>query len=257
MNQRRVSAERGLQWLRQSFELIRSNPKPFLLMGLVLSILAMVPLLGLVAFAVFGQALYGGVMRAADLQHRGEQAELEHLMSAFKQPGKLPKMLALCLPGIAAGVVLTILAFWLLGGALLAGGVSSANEHPEAMLMALGGAGLFFLLLAMAIGLFAYAAVFFATPRVMLHDAEPFDAIKQSLAACRDNLGALVVFLLALFFATLLLSLFFSLLPWIGGLLLMTVLLPWVNVAVYFAYLDVFGAASGEPAIAAPPTFEM
>ena len=257
MNPRKVSAERGLQWLRQSFELIRANPSPFLLMGLSLSILAVVPLLGFVAFAVFGQALYGGLMRAADLQRRGENAEFEHLLSAFKQPGKLPKMLVLCLPGIAAGIVLTILAFWLLGGALLAGGVSSANEHPEAVLMALGGAGLLFLLLAMAIGLFAYAAVFFATPQVMLHDAEPLGAIKQSLAACRDNLGALLVFLALLFFSTLLLSLIFSLLPWIGGLVLMTVLLPWVNVAVYFAYLDVFGNASGDPATAAPPTFEM
>ncbi|MBD8525732.1 BPSS1780 family membrane protein [Pseudomarimonas arenosa] len=251
---RRVEADRGIVWLRQSFELIRSNPGPFLLMGLVLAVLTMIPLLGFLAFAVFAQTLYGGIMFAADRQRRGEPAEFEHLFTAFRQPGKLPKMLALCLPGLAAGVLLTILAAWMLGGALLAGGLGSvATDQPEALALSLGTSGLVFVVIALAVGLLAYAAVFFATPNVMLREAAPLEAIKQSLMACRDNLAALLMFLLAVFVISFLLSLVLSWIPLLGSMLLITVLLPWVTIAVYFAHRDVFGDAANAP----PPQIEV
>lgn len=254
MSYRKVEAERGIVWLRQSFDLIRGNPAPFLLMGLVLAVLTMIPLIGLLALAVFAQTLYGGVMYAADQQTKGHNAEFDHLFAGFRQAEKLPRLLALCLPGVAAGIVLTMLAVTVLGGALLAGGLgTAATEQPEALALSLGGAGLMFLVLALAIGLFAYAAVFFATPNVMLSNAAPFDAIKQSLLACRDNLAALLMFVLAAFFISFLLSLVLSFLPMIGSALLITVLLPWVNVAAYFAYRDVFAASADT----APPQLEM
>jgi uncharacterized membrane protein len=82
-------------------------------------------------------------------------------------------------------------------------------------------------------------ALWFAPPLIALHDMPMTHAMRWSLYAALANLGAMVVYGLAL------MSLFFvALIPWGLGLL---VVIPMMAISTYIGYRDVFEAAA-EPA---------
>ena len=250
MSIRRVEARQGLEWLLQAARLMAAQPAPYLMMGLALTLLGAVPLLGALALVVLGPAFNGGLMFAAREQQAGRPPLFGHLLAAFPQPGKLPSMLALCLPGLAAGVVFVFLALVVAGGAILGGAQLSPGE-PGA---GLGGAVLVLLVLAALLGLVAYAMVFFATARVMLDGIPPVAAMRESLAACLANAGALLMFmagLLSLVMAVLLL--FGAWLPVLAQMLIGGVISPWVAVATLIARQDVIATDAPRSDDAPPP----
>lgn len=241
MSFQRVPAGRGLQWLTDAVQLVLGNLLPFALMGLVVGVIALVPVLGGLALMVLGPALYGGIVYAAREQHAGRSADFQHLFQAFKDEGKLPKMLVLCLPGVVAGVLILALGVMFVGGALLGGGLTaSAGASPTAFGAGLGIGTALFVLVALALGVASYALTFFATPRVMLESVEPFEAMKDSLQACLANLGAFVVLVAILFGAAVLLSVLLSLIPLLGQLLLMVALIPVASTASFVAWREIY-----------------
>jgi uncharacterized membrane protein len=240
MSFQKVPAGNGLQWITDSVNLIFKNPVPFLLMGLVIGVISMIPILGGLALLVLAPALYGGIMYAAREEQSGRKADFQQLFQAFKEEGKLPKMLMLCLPSVAAGIVLGVLGVVLLGGALLGAGAAASANSSSAFGAALGGGFLIFLLLALAVGLVVYALTFFATPRVMLEGAEPIEAMKDSARAVLANIGAVLVYCVVLLVAFCLAGIVLNFIPFIGPLLLMVALAPLVSVASYLAWRQVY-----------------
>jgi hypothetical protein len=241
MSFQRVPAGRGLQWLTDAIQLILQNPVPFALMGLVVGVIAVVPVLGSLALMVLGPALYGGIVYAAREQQAGRSADFQQLFQAFKEDGKLPKMLLLCLPGVVGGVLILVLGVVFVGGALLGGGLSASAGASSTALGASFGVGLaVFALLALALGLASYALTFFATPRVMLESADPFAAMKDSLQACLANIGALLVYAGILLGVVVVLSLLLGLIPILGHLVLMVALVPVASAAAFVAWRDVY-----------------
>lgn len=258
MAYRNVQAGRGVEWLTQAVSLILKNPLVFLLMGLLLAVISAVPVLGGLALLVLGPAFYAGFMSAARRQQREGSAEFQQLFDGFQQEGRLPRLLALCLPAVGAVIVLAVLAAILIGGALLGGGLSAASGSDAFALAALGGGGIVFVLVALVVGFIAHALVFFAVPRVMFDDREPFDAMKESWRAVLANIGAVLLFLVLVLLGYLVL---FVLLGWIDSVLVQiligTVMVPLVAVGVWHAYRDVFGDITQESpaaAVAPPPT---
>ena len=268
MNIRRVDAGQGIAWLTESIQLLLKNPLPFALMGGVIAVLLQLPLIGALTMAIAGPALYGGIMFAAREEGAGRSADFAHLLTAFQQPGKAGPMLTLCLPGVAAGLVIMLLGVIFIGGALVAAGVSAAADSDALAGLSVGFGGLLFLLLAIGVGLFAYALVFFATPRVMLEGVEPMAAMKESLQACAANWAPVLLFVLVLAAAGILGGLLLGWIPLLGPIVLTGVLVPVVSVAILFASRDVFGTdiasgSTGEPADgdgeppAPPPSVEV
>lgn len=262
MPYKKVDAGRGIAWLTESVELLLKNPGPFVLMGLVVAMTAAVPVLGALALSVCGPALNGGVIFAAREQAAGRPADFKQLFQAFQDSDRLPKMLLLCLPGLAAGVVISVLAVILIGGALVAAGVSAAADSEALAAITLGSGGLMFFAIAMALGLAAYALVFFATPRVMLGRAEPFEAMKESFSAALVNALPIITFVVALMLAVLLLSMVLSIVSsLIAQLAVVTFAFPVAATAMGLAYHDVYGStdagsASGD-APPPPPSIEV
>ncbi|MCK7593640.1 BPSS1780 family membrane protein [Pseudomarimonas salicorniae] len=248
MNIRRVDAGQGIAWLTESVQLLLKNPAPFALMGLVIAAVLLVPLLGSLAMAIAGPALYGGIMFAAREESAGRKADFQHLFAAFQQPGKAGPMLTLCLPGVVAGLTVLVLGVVFIGSALLAAGVSAAADADALAGASLGAGGLVFVLLALAVGLFAYALVFFATPRVMLDGIEPITAMKESLRACLANWAAVLVFVVVLAVVAIVASLLLGWVPLLGHLLITVVLVPVVSTAIFFASREVFGTGAAPPA---------
>jgi uncharacterized membrane protein len=256
MTPRRVDSGQGIAWISEAVQLLRRNPAPFALMGLVIGAVLLVPVLGALAMAVFGPALYGGIMFAAREQDAGRQADFQHLFAAFREPGKLGPMVMLCLPGILGGMLVLMLGVMLLGGALLAAGVGAATDSNALTGISFGFGGVVFLLLALVIGLISYALVFFATPRVMLDGIEPITAMKESLAACQHNAGAVLVFIGCLLLAVIALNLLLGWIPLLGHLVVTVVLVPVVSTALWLASRQVFGSHGDSPP-GPPPVLEV
>jgi hypothetical protein len=242
MSFQQVPAGSGLQWLIGAVNLILKNPVPFALMGLVVGVIAMVPFLGALALMVLGPALYGGIMYAAHEQASGRTADFAQLFQAFREDGKIGKMIVLCLPGFAAAIIIGVMAVFFIGGALLgAGAGASAGADAGAAIAAMFGfGGLVFLLIALAVGLFSYALTLFATPHVMLTGADPIPAMKESLGACLANIGAVIVFIAVMFGASIVLMIVLGLIPFIGQLIVTVALIPIISVACYQAWREVY-----------------
>lgn len=244
---RSVPAGNGINWVVEAIRLILKNPAPFALMGLVVAIAGMIPLLGSLALAIVGPALYGGIAWAARAQQQGEGARFEYLFQAFQEEGRIGPMLVLCLPGVVGGViaaiVVVIAAVIMLAGA----GVSAAADSMAALWTSLGVGGFFILLIVLAVMLAAFAMTFFAIPDVMLARREPFEAMKHSARACLANVGAVLLSLLTLFVPVIVVMILFALIiPILGQLLVSVALAPTIGVSAYLAWKDVYGEVTQE-----------
>lgn len=259
MSHRSVPAARGIEWIQSAARLLLQNPAPFALMGLLLAMIGFVPLLGGLALLVLGPALHGGLVHAAARQLRGEPAEPGDLFEAFRRPGRLGPMLLLCLPNVALLAVLValgVMALFAFGLAAVVMGAAERGEmvSTEALLGALGGGGLLlFALVLIPLALLVGALLFFAVPAVMLRGAEPFAAMRASLAACLSSPGA---FLFAVFgiglLRLLLMLLLGSLSPALAALAIGVVVEPLLAVTGYLGFREVFGSDDEGKADAGP-----
>ena len=251
MSYQQVPVGNGPQWLIGAVQLILKNPGPFALMGLLVAVIALVPILGALALLVLNPALYGGIMYAAREQEAGRTVDFQQLFQAFREEGKLGKMIMLCLPAIAAAVAIGVLAVVFFGGALWGAIASGASE--SAVGASLGVSALIFAPLALAIGLISFALTFFATPRVMLAGVEPIAAMKDSVGACIANVGPVLVFALLLLGAAIVLGITIGLIPLVGGVALTTALVPVFSVASYLAWRQVYRNDITQELPASPP----
>jgi hypothetical protein len=237
---RRVAASSGTRWIREAFRLLWSNPAPFILMGLLITLLGAVPLVNLVVMGMLLPALAAGMVHAAREQHQGRSARFDHLFEGFRRPGMFPRLLLLCLPTLAAEFGTALLAVGLIPGIIAA--ISEGEVDPQAIAAVAGNLPLF-LLLVIALRMFAFAALLFAIPAVMLAAHEPLPAMRDSLLACRANLGAFLVFIGSLLGGLLLVIMLLGMLaPVLVLLALMALIFPLVALSMYVAFLQVFGS---------------
>ncbi len=247
MSQHQVPAGNGMQWISSAFEIVMKNPGVFIVMALIIAVLGAIPVINL-AMVILGPALYGGLMYAAARHDRGETAEIGDVFAAFQQPGKIGPMILLCLPSIVALVVVVVLGFVLIGGAVL----TMMGGHSGGLGAAAISGLLLFFPLALAVALFVGALLFFAIPRVMLDAVEPFAAFKESLSAVLANFGAVLLFALVLIVGFVVLGAVLIFVPILGPLALMLASTLIGPLGSYSAYREVFGV--GSAVLSVPPS---
>lgn len=251
MNIRTVPAGNGVTWITKAVQLVLKNPGPFVLMGLIFTVIGIVPILGSLALAIIGPALYAGISWAARTQSMEGSADFGHLFQGFKEEGKIGPLLILCLPGVMLGVLLGLLVAILIVIAMAGAGISAATDSPAALIGSLGAGAFVLLIVAVALLLVCFALTFFAIPDVMLRHNDAFAAMKQSARACLANIGAVLMFLLVLVLAALITTLVLSLISGLLAQILVSIALaPVVGASMYVAWKDVYG----ESAIELPPT---
>lgn len=242
MSYQKVEAGRGLAWITEGVQLLMKNPGVLLVMAFLLGLFQAIPLLNFLMIIV-GPALVGGYLYALRETDQGGTAQIGQLFLAFQQPGKAGPMLALCIPWIV-GVVLMIVCMFLFGGAammaMFAGGASQSAGG-----MAAGMAGMFVgLVIVLAIIFVISALLFFAIPRVMFDNVEPFAAMKESLSAVLANIGPLLLYGVILLVGFFVLGLLIAWIPFLGMIVIMTLYYGVSSAAVYLAYRDVFGTSA-------------
>ena len=245
MAQRQVDAGEGWSWIARGWGLFTQSAALWvvtaLIFGILYFILMLIPLIGSLAAAILGPALFGGLVYGAREVERGNALEVAHLFQAFREPGRAGPMLVLGLVPLVAAILSGVLAMVIVGGAV---GVGAASGSEGAAAGMAAGGGLLVMLLTIAIGLVVGALLLFAIPRVMFGLAAPGQAIAESVQATLANIGAYLVFAIVY----VLLSIVAAIPLGLGFL----VLIPVMAGAVYAAHGAVFGnageAASQEPA---------
>ena len=241
MNARVVPAARGLRWLAEGWRMFRVAPLGWLALvfgyWLAMTILSLVPLIGLVAASILVPVFSVGFMTASRAASRGQPVELAMLFAGFRE--RLPAQLAL------GAVYLAALAVTIGGSAFADGGELArwllTGKRPEDE--ALQGDGL---LGGMAAAAALYAPVmmmyWFAPLLAAWHGMAPPQALFYSFFACLMNWRAFLAYGAAVAFVM-------FVLPTLV-LALLLILLPTLFASFFASYRDVFGAQQA----AAPQT---
>lgn len=254
MSFRKIDAASGMNWLTGGIHLVMQHPVEFLVMGLIMAIINVIPVLGGLFLALCGPALIGGIVFAANEQQQGRKPEIVHLFRAFQEPGRIGAMLMLCLPSLVGGFL--VLMFGVVFGlsALIGGGLHASGASDMSVVAMLGSGFAVFAIVALAIFIAVYALQFFAIPRVMLDQVDPWEAMKDSLSACLANIGAFLVYAITVAVAAIVLFVVLAIIPLLGWLALFTVLAAVTPCAQYLAYREVYGAPPVTEAVAETAT---
>ena len=230
---RAVDAGRGWAWIADGFELFKKQPGTWIGMVLVLFVimvaLSVIPVLGAIATFLLMPVFTAGMMLGCQSLQRDGTLEIGHLLAGFKtQAGNLVVVGALAIVGWII-VMLPVIAIVGTGAFL------GAARGDAAGIGAIGASFMLALLVALALSILVYMALWFAPALVALRGAAPVAALKQSFAGCLKNIIPFLIYGVVVFVLSVLATIPLAL----GWLVLGPVLVA----SVYVAYRDIYGEA--------------
>jgi hypothetical protein len=230
---RAVGAGQGWTWIADGFGLFKKAPGIWIalvvILFVILVVLAFIPLLGAVATLLVVPVFVGGLLLGCRALQGGGELEVGHLFAGFKEhTGNLIVLGALAIGGWII-VMLPVVA--IVGvGALLA-----ALRGDAAGIAALGGSFMLAWLVALALSIPIYMALWFAPALVVLRGMAPIEAIKESFLGCLKNILPFLVYSIVL----MVLGIVAAIPLGLGWL----VLGPTLIASVYVSYRDIYGGA--------------
>ncbi|MDD3608225.1 MAG: BPSS1780 family membrane protein [Halothiobacillaceae bacterium] len=244
----KVEAGRGWAWYGEGWHIFKANPG-MLLLSLILYfilnlVLGFIPVIGSLASMLLSPALVAGLFLVAQrIAHDEEIGFGTFLEPLTGEADTRNRLLMLGVFSLGFTIVIAIVFAIFFGAALsssmdLTPGAEPDPQHLMAALMSAGGLSMMLVLLVLA-ALYMMAMIY-ATPRVLFDGVAPWEAIKESFAACWGNIGALLIFGLAYIVLAII-----AMIPLGLGLL---ILVPVMFAAAYSSYVDIFG----EPGEALP-----
>jgi len=230
---RAVGAGQGWTWIAEGFGLFKKAPGIWIAVVIILLVIAIVfafiPLLGAVATFLLMPVFVGGLMLGCRALQGGGELELGHLFAGFKeQTGNLLVIGALAIGGWII-VMLPVVAI------VGAGAIFGAMRGDAAGAAALGGSFLLAWLIAMALSIPIYMALWFAPALVALRGLAPVAAVKESFLGCLKNILPFLVYSIVVMVLGILAAIPLGL-GWL-------VLGPTLIASVYVSYRDIFGAS--------------
>lgn len=227
---RGLDAGRGLEWIRQGWQLFVKNPGVWIAIAVILTVitivLSLVPVVGALAVNFLMPVFAGGILLGCKSLSEGGAFGVDSLFAGFKRnTGNLVLVGVFYLVGV---VVITVLVFLISGGAALTGGMMGRGPGVG---MAVGG---FLVALLVMLGLLVplAMAVWFAPALVVFHNVAPLEAMKASFSACLKNFVPFLVYGVVLVVLC-----FIAMIPFGLGMLIM---LPVMMGSVYASYVEIF-----------------
>ncbi|MGH8701384.1 MAG: BPSS1780 family membrane protein [Burkholderiales bacterium] len=233
MGGRAVDAGRGWTWIADGFGLFKKAPGMWIaliiILFVILVVLAVIPLLGAVATFLLMPVFAGGLMLGCKALQGGGELELGHLFVGFKEhTGNLIVLGALA---IGAGIIVMLPVVLIVG----AGAILAVLRGDAAGAVAMGGSFLLAALVATALSIPIYMALWFAPALVVLRGLAPVAAVKESFLGCLKNIVPFLIYGIVL----LVLGIVATIPLGLGWL----VLGPVTIASVYVAYRDIYGDA--------------
>ncbi|MGH8633065.1 MAG: BPSS1780 family membrane protein [Burkholderiales bacterium] len=233
MGGRAVGAGQGWTWIADGFSLFKKAPGMWIalivILFVILLVLAFIPLLGAVATFLLMPLFAGGLILGCRALQGGGELELGHLFAGFKEhTGNLIVLGALA---IGAGIIVMLPVILIVG----AGAILAVMRGDAAGAVAMGGSFLLASLVAMALSIPIYMALWFAPALVVVRGLAPVAAIKESFLGCLKNIIPFLVYGIVM----LVLGVVAAIPLGLGWL----VLGPVAIASVYVAYRDIYGDA--------------
>jgi len=227
-----VAAGNGWTWITDGWGLFARQPGmwvgiifAFLLLFILISL---IPVAGGLAAALLGPVFAGGIMLGCRALREGGELEFGHLFAGFREHAG--KLILIGVFNLIAWIVIMVIVELIIGASVLAL-IAGGGTEPSA-----GGATgiLLGVLVALALSIPVYMAIWFAPSLVALNELDTIPALKASFAACLKNIVPFLLYGVILFALAIV-----ALIPLGLGWL---VLGPVVAASVYTAYRDIFYA---------------
>ena len=232
-----VRAGRGVMWLAEAFALFRRYPMVWIGLcagWLIITLgLLLVPLLGGVVANFLQPVFFASFAITALRQAAGEPVGMGDLFLGFRRNVRA----LVNLGAVLLIVEIAIVALMAMLGLPMGGDGEKAPTVPEYVQLLKGKEWI--LMLGFALTVLVKGALWFAPPLIALHDMPMTHAMRWSLYAALANVGAMILYgiaLVAVFFV--------AILPWALGLL---VAIPLMVISTYIGYREVFEAKPPEP----------
>ena len=234
MEPRHLKAEHGWQWIKQGFALFMKAPLLWIVLLVICfiaaALLSAIPILGDILSALLTPAITAGLMAGCYALENGDDLELAHLFSGFRQHTTQ----LVTLGGISVVAQLLILgAMMATGGSELVTLMTAAQspQDPQILFQAAAGAG-FAILLGVVLFSIWMMAMLFAPMLVFFGNIAPIESLKLSFRAFLVNIGPMLVYGLVMITLAILASV-----PIMLGWL---VLFPVLVTSSYTCYCDIF-----------------
>lgn len=231
---RAVGAGQGWAWIADGFGLFKKAPGIWIaqvvILFVILIVLAFIPLLGAVATFLLMPVFIGGLILGCRALQGGGELELGHLFAGFDKAhaGNLIVVGALAI----AGWIIVMLPVVAIVGA---GAVVGLLRGDAAGVAAMGGSLMLAWLVALALSIPIYMALWFAPALVVLRRIAPVAALRESFFGCLKNIVPFLVYSIVF----VVLGIVASIPLGLGWL----VLGPVAIASVFTAYRDIFGGA--------------
>lgn len=227
---RQVDAGRGIEWLKQGWQIFARNPGVWIaitvIMLVIFFVLSMIPFIGQLAASVLTPVFTAGPLLGCKALSEGGELRIDHLFAGFKD--SLTNLVLVGVFYLIGMVVIMGVAFLIGGGGAITGAIMGRGPGVG---VAAGGF-LLAVLVMFALSVPLVMAIWFAPALVVFHNVAPLEAMKASFGACLKNIAAFLIYGVIAF-----VLLFIAALPFGLGLL---VLLPILLGSLYAAYVDIF-----------------
>lgn len=198
---RKVGFVAGLRWLAAAAELLFAGLGPLAglaALWLLVSMLAIIPILGQLAIMLITPMLTAGAIAAVSQVSAGRRPAPTLLFVAWGRRDLRARMFALGIFGVFGGILaMMAISAWLVSQVSIEQ-LQAAQQSPEAMAGLLEQVTLSpLLLVAAGIGTLVMAALYFAIPLVLFHRIGAVAALTASLRSVAANWAAFLGFGLA------------------------------------------------------------
>jgi uncharacterized membrane protein len=227
---RNVEVGRGLEWLKQGWQLFTKNPGMWIAIAVILMVilvvLSFVPVVGALAMNFLLPVFAGGILVGCKSLAEGGEFGIDTLFAGFKR--NTSNLILVGVFYMIGAALVAGLVFMIGGGAAITGGMMGRGPGVG---VAVGGffvAMLVFLALMVPLAM----AVWFAPALVVFRNAAPLEAMKVSFFACLKNIVPFIVYGVILFVLYVI-----AMIPFGLGMLIMV---PVSMGSVYASYVEIF-----------------
>lgn len=247
---RHVDAGRGASWIAEGWRLFVRAPLMWIISIVVLFIVAIVmnfiPILGGIVFQVLQIVFWAGFIAACRSLEKGGEFEIEHLTAGFKR--HFGGLVLVSVIFMVLGLVIAVIYFGAIGFSVMGAALSGDTEAVQRALLNSIGLAIVGALVAFAIAVPIFAAMWFAPALIFMHGVAPIEALKASLGASFRNFIPFLVYGVIMFVLAIV-----AMIPFGLGML---VYVPLTIASAYASYRDVFTEEVGAMPAARPAGFE-
>ena len=231
---RHVDAGRGAAWIGEGWRLFTRAPLMWIISIIVLFIVAIVmnflPIIGGIVFQLLQIVFWAGFIAACRSLEKGGEFEIEHLLAGFKR--RFGPLVVVGIIFMVLGLAIAALYFGMIGFSVMGAALSGDAEAVRRALLDSIGIAIIGALIAMAVAIPIFAAMWFAPALVFMHGVGPLEAMKASLGASFRNFIPFLVYGVIMFVLAII-----AMIPFGLGML---VYVPLTIASAYASYRDVF-----------------